>query len=51
MSLQATWRRPGVVRASLWTGELERMHPRRTPPVAELLGGEPPVTVLSGASS
>ena len=40
---------PGAVRASLWTGECDRMHPpshaRR---VAELLGGDPPVTVVSG---
>ena len=38
---------PGAVRASLWTGEFDRMHPpshaRR---VAELLGGDPPVTVV-----
>jgi pimeloyl-ACP methyl ester carboxylesterase len=40
---------PGAVRASLWTGEFDRMHPpshaRR---VAELLGGGPPVTVVPG---
>ncbi len=40
---------PGAVRASLWTGEFDRMHPpshaRR---VAELLGGDPPVTVVPG---
>ena len=34
---------PGAVRASLWTGEFDRMHPpshaRR---VAEILGGDPP---------
>jgi pimeloyl-ACP methyl ester carboxylesterase len=40
---------PGPVRASLWTGEFDRMHPpshaRR---VAELLGGDPPVTVVPG---
>ena len=40
---------PGAVRASLWTGEFDRMHPpshaRR---VAELLGGDPPVTVAPG---
>jgi pimeloyl-ACP methyl ester carboxylesterase len=40
---------PGSVRASLWTGECDRMHPpshaRR---VAELLGGDPPVTVVPG---
>jgi pimeloyl-ACP methyl ester carboxylesterase len=40
---------PGVVRASLWTGELDRMHPpshaRR---VAEIIGGEPRVTVVPG---
>jgi pimeloyl-ACP methyl ester carboxylesterase len=39
---------PGAVRASLWTGEFDRMHPpshaRR---VAELLGGAP-VTVVPG---
>jgi pimeloyl-ACP methyl ester carboxylesterase len=40
---------PSAVRASLWTGELDRMHPpshaRR---VAEILGGDPPVTVVPG---
>ncbi len=40
---------PGAVRASLWTGEFDSMHPpshaRR---VAELLGGDPPVTVVPG---
>ncbi|MGO9960863.1 MAG: alpha/beta fold hydrolase [Solirubrobacteraceae bacterium] len=40
---------PGVVRASLWTGEFDRMHPpshaRR---VAEILGGDPRVTVVPG---
>jgi pimeloyl-ACP methyl ester carboxylesterase len=40
---------PGAVRASLWTGEFDRTHPpshaRR---VAELLGGDPPVTVVPG---
>ena len=40
---------PGAVRASLWTGEFDRMHPpshaRR---VAELLGGDAPVTVVPG---
>ncbi len=40
---------PGPVRASLWTGEFDRMHPpshaRR---VAELIGGDPPVTVVPG---
>jgi pimeloyl-ACP methyl ester carboxylesterase len=40
---------PGAVRASLWTGEFDGMHPpshaRR---VAELLGGDPPVTVVPG---
>jgi pimeloyl-ACP methyl ester carboxylesterase len=40
---------PGAVRASLWTGELDQMHPpshaRR---VAELLGGDPPVMVVPG---
>ena len=39
----------GAVRASLWTGECDRTHPpshaRR---VAELLGGDPPVTVVPG---
>ena len=38
---------PGVVRASLWTGEFDRTHPpshaRR---VAEILGGDPRVTVV-----
>jgi len=41
--------KPGAVSASLWTGEFDRMHPpshaRR---VAELLGGDPPVTVVPG---
>jgi pimeloyl-ACP methyl ester carboxylesterase len=40
---------PGAVRASLWTGEFDRMHPpshaRR---VAEILGGNPRVTVVPG---
>ncbi len=40
---------PGVVRASLWTREFDRMHPpshaRR---VAEILGGDPCVTVVPG---
>ena len=40
---------PGAVRASLWTGEFDRTHPpshaRR---VAELLGGDAPVTILPG---
>ncbi len=40
---------PGVVRASLWTGEFDRMHPpshaRR---VAEILGGDPRVIVVPG---
>jgi len=40
---------PGPVTAALWTGEFDRMHPpshaRR---VAELLGGDPPVTVVPG---
>jgi pimeloyl-ACP methyl ester carboxylesterase len=40
---------PGVVRASLWTGEFDRMHPpshaRR---VAEILGGDPRVVVVPG---
>jgi hypothetical protein len=38
---------PATVRASLWTGECDRMHPpshaRR---VAEILGGDPRVTVV-----
>ena len=42
---------PGPVRASLWTGELDRMHPpshaRR---VAELLGDNPSVTVVPGVA-
>jgi hypothetical protein len=40
---------PGPVRASLWTGEFDQMHPpshaRR---VAEILSGDPPVTVVPG---
>ena len=40
---------PGAVRASLWTGEFDRMHPpshaRR---VAALLGADTPVTVVPG---
>ena len=40
---------PGVVRASLWTGEFDGMHPpshaRR---VAEILGGDPRVIVVPG---
>jgi hypothetical protein len=40
---------PVAIRASFWTGEFDRMHPpshaRR---VAELLGGDPPVTVVPG---
>jgi pimeloyl-ACP methyl ester carboxylesterase len=43
------WGITGAVRASLWTGEFDRMHPpshaRR---VAGLLGGDPPVTVVPG---
>jgi pimeloyl-ACP methyl ester carboxylesterase len=40
---------PGVVRASLWTGEFDPMHPpshaRR---VAEILGGDPHVAIVPG---
>lgn len=40
---------PGVVRAWLWTGELDRMHPpSHAHRVAELLGGHAPVTVVPG---
>jgi pimeloyl-ACP methyl ester carboxylesterase len=40
---------PGHVRASLWTGEFDRMHaPSDARRVAELLGGNPPVTVVPG---
>jgi hypothetical protein len=40
---------PAAVRASLWTGELDRTHPpSHAHRVAELLGGDPPVTVAPG---
>lgn len=40
---------PGAVRASLWTGEFDRMHPPSHPRgVAKLLAGDPPVTVVPG---
>ena len=44
--------RVGVIPTALWTGELDEAHPsahaRR---VAELLGGDPPVTVVAGVGT
>lgn len=40
---------PGVIRASLWTGEFDRTHPAsHAHRVAEILGGKPRVTVVPG---
>jgi hypothetical protein len=45
------WGITRAVRASIWTGEFDRMYPpSHTHRVAELLGGDAPVTVVQASS-